>query len=283
MDNIKNEIGQFVCYRSPTTMEYGFYYKAGFKVPFDDKPRTVRVWLPEDYDFYDENKRFPVMYFADGQNLVNRYLTAYGDWGLDKVAHRLLNESGVSFIAVGVDSPSVDGKRNNELCPPFAPDRTAVIDAPAGDKFVAFIADELKPVVDGLFFTKKEKAFTAIAGSSMGGIAAFYGGATRGDIFGFALDFSPAFLLYKPKTWRGILDGLDLDPKKGVRHFLYVGGVGFESKFVSSAEATYKYMLKRGFTEKDVAFIYDSRQIHHEDAWHKYLGEGVTFWLAPKQ
>ena len=113
----------------------------------------------------------------------------------------------------------------------------------------------------------------------MGGIMAFYGGATRNDVFGFSLDFSPAFLLYKRNTWQKILDGLDLTPKNGTKFFLYVGGVEFENSFVSSTFATYKYMKNRGFDKESLAFIFDSEQRHHEDAWHKYLADAILFWL----
>ena len=53
--------------KKETTMEYGFYYKAGFYLPFSGDMRTVRVWLPEDYDFDDQAKRFPVIYFRTGR------------------------------------------------------------------------------------------------------------------------------------------------------------------------------------------------------------------------
>ena len=279
MFNSKQTIGIFEADNSETTMQFGYYYKATFKLPFAEGERAVRVWLPEDYDFGNASKRFPVMYFSDGQNLVNKYLTAYGDWGLDKVAHSILTEGGVSFIAVGIDCPTDGDERDNELCPPYTTDREHTITAPKGDKFVNFIADELKPLIDSRFFTRPEKAFTAIAGSSMGGIMAFYGGATRHDVFGYSLDFSPAFLLYSQKHWKEILDELDLNPEKGVKHFLYVGGKDFESYFVSHTLLTFKYMKKRGFNENNLALIYDSLKIHHESAWNKYLKDALLFWL----
>lgn len=279
MFNSKQTIGIFEADNQETTMRYGFYYKATFDLPFAEGKRAVRVWLPEDYDFEDPSKRFPVIYFSDGQNLVNKYLTAYGDWGLDKVAHELLQEDGISFIAVGIDCPKEDNERSNELCPPYPVDRDHGIIAPKGDKFVNFIADQLKPLIDGLFFTKPQKPFTAIAGSSMGGIMAFYGGATRFDVFGFSLDFSPAFLLYSQKHWKEILDGLEMTPEKGVKHFFYVGGKDFESYFVSHTFLTFRYMKRRGFTNENLAIIYDSLKIHHESAWHVYLKPALSFWL----
>ena len=60
----------------------------------------IRVWLPEDYEFDNPNKRYPVIYFSDGQNLVDRYLSAFGEWELDKTVHKLMKE-GLTVINPG--------------------------------------------------------------------------------------------------------------------------------------------------------------------------------------
>lgn len=265
-----------------TTMKYGYYYKADLPVPFSDMPRTVRVWLPGDYVFSDPEKRFPVIYFSDGQNLVNRYLTAFGDWGLDKVWKNLNDERGMSFIAVGIDCPPSDKDRSNELNPPFLPTKNRDIDCPKGDLFVNYIADVLRPMINDCFHTLPDRADTAIGGSSMGGIMAFYGGVTRHDVFGLSLDFSPAFLLYTRKKWRELLDSFRISPENRTKFFFYVGGLDFESYFVPLTEETFRYLKKRGFTDSETAFIRDSRMKHHEDAWHRYLGDALYFWLERK-
>ncbi len=280
--NIPNKIGEFSVDKSKTTMKYGFYYKADFDVPFSQEKRTVRVWLPGDYDFNNSEIRFPVIYFSDGQNLVNEYLTAFGDWDLDKVWHKLYKEKGISFIAVGIDSPSDDKKRSNELNPPYLPTIDKNIDDPKGDVFVDYIADTLRPYIDENFNTVTGKKYTGIGGSSMGGIMAFYGGVGRNDVFGFSLDFSPAFLLYKSREWKKILKSMKINKEMNTKFFFYVGGVKFEKLFVSTTVMTYKYLKEIGFEEQQVAFIFDSRMKHHESAWNKYLYDALYFWLDKK-
>ena len=278
---MKESIGCFTIDNTkPTTMEYGYYYKALFDVPFSKDKRWVRVWLPLDYDFDNPNKRYPVIYFSDGQNLVNKYLTAFGDWNLDKVAHKLYQENNISFIAIGIDSPKEDIERTNELTPPYLSTKSKEINRPRADLFVDFICDTLKPAIDELFFTIKNKQNTAIGGSSMGGIMAFYGGIRRSDIFGFSLDFSPAFLVYNQVEWNNILINLNITPNLNTKFFFYVGGVGFEERFINSTIKTYKYLLGQGFNEKSAALIIDTTQKHHEDAWCKYLPEAIKFWLT---
>ena len=275
-----DQIGPFLLDKAKTTMKYGHYYKALLDVPFSKEKRYVRVWLPEDYDFVNEQKRFPVIYFADGQNLVNQKLCAFGCWKLDLVAHDLLINKGLSFIAVGIDSPKDSLVRFNELNPPYPPERVKE-GQPYGDQFVNYIADALKPLIDQYFLTSKRKEDVAIGGSSMGGIMAFYAGVSRYDTFGFALDFSPAFFLYHKKTWSSLLESFNISTDNEVKHFFYVGGKDFEKRFLNPTKETYRYLKNKGFNEKQTALSIDLKEIHHEDAWHKHLKEALLFWLEP--
>ena len=50
----------------------------------DKRERNIRIWLPEDYD---GNKKYPVIYMHDGQNLFNDGGN-YSKWYVDKVTKR---------------------------------------------------------------------------------------------------------------------------------------------------------------------------------------------------
>ena len=264
-------------------MKYGFYYCSSFILPFSkENKRMVRVWLPEDYDFSNPDKRFPVIYFADGQNLVDKYLSAFGEWELDKTTHKLMKEGIQSFIAVGIDCPKDPLERTKELCPPYPPQKK-IFKQEGGkfksyaNKYVDFIANELKPYIDSLFFTDSDN--TAVGGSSMGGIMAFYAYIYRPDVFRFSLSFSPAFFFYKKNDWYHILDEHELDPNKNGKLFLYCGGKEFEKIFLKPTFNTYEYLLKRGFDNNQLALLVDTNQIHNEKAWATYLIEALKFWL----
>ena len=271
---VPENIGPFHLDKSQTTMKYGYYYHALLDVSFAKEKREVRVWLPEDY-FDNQNKEYPVIYFADGQNLVNQNLCAFGCWKLDVVAH----DNNLPFVAVGIDSPRDARLRYLELNPPFAPERFKKEDQPYGDQFIDYVADIMIPLINKHFRTKKEKENTAIAGSSMGGLMAFYAGVYRYDKFGFSLDFSPAFFLYKKSTWDYLLKTFNVSKDNRVRFFLYVGGQDFEKQFVNSTKATYKYLQSLGFNDQQVTLLIDSKEYHHEAAWSKYLKEALLFWL----
>lgn len=274
-----NQIGPFSIDNSKTTMQYGFYYRMETKLPFADEKRMVRVWLPEDYDFDNPKKKYPVIYFADGQNLVNQELCAFGCWKLDQVAHQLLANKKVSFIAIGIDCPHDASTRFNELNPPYPPERVKKNNHPYGDQFVNYIADILRPLINKHFYVKEEKEWTAIAGSSMGGIMAFYAGVTRHDVFGFSLDFSPAFFLYKKATWCFLLEQFKIKPENQTRFFFYVGGQGFERQFIGTTKMTYEHLKSLDFDDKQVSLVIDLNEQHNETAWYKYLDQALLFWL----
>ena len=284
--SIPNKIGQFIKYdKKPSAMKYGFYYYSSFTLPFSkENKRTVRVWLPEDYEFNNPNKRYPVIYFADGQNLVDKYLSAYGEWELDKTVHKLMSKGLSGVIAVGIDCPKDPLERTKELCPPYKPRKQVFkneggVFSPYANKYVDFIVNELKPLIDKLFYTYKEKECTGIGGSSMGGIMSFFAYIYRPDIFGYSLSFSPAFFFYKKTDWLKILDSFDINIEKNGKLFLYCGGKDFESIFLKPTFVTYEYMKKQKFSNDQVALIVDSNEIHHEAAWAKYLPDALSFWL----
>ena len=276
---MKDRIGLFRRYiKKPSALKYGTYYYLKSSVPFDHKERFIRVWLPEDYDFNNKDKRFPVIYFSDGQNLVDKYLSAYGEWELDECAHKLKKEGYQSFIAVGIDCPKDPLQRMNELNPPYKVDiKRDGPTKPIANKFIDYIVDTLKPLIDKTFNTLPDKDNTGIGGSSMGGIMAFYAYMYKPEIFGFSLSFSPAFFFYKKKHWEEIMDKYQIDENNG-KVVLYSGGKEFEEIFLKPTINTYYYLKNRVPNDK-VRLIVDTSQIHHEAAWAYYLKDALKFWL----
>ena len=269
-----------------TTMEYGYYFDSEMELPFAvTKKRHVRVWLPGSYDFNDD-KRFPVIYFSDGQNLVDRHLSAYGDWHLDRVIRDLKEQGYEEPILVGIDCPVDPVERANELNPPYRihyhrPRKTCP--NPYGDKYVNYVADELKPLIDSLFKTLPDREHTAIGGSSMGGIMAFWGYISRPDIFGFSLSFSPPFFFYTKKELRRICEENGLNPERNGKLFLYVGGKAFEHIFTKKVLYMREYIAGRGFGSNQLGFALDKKEIHHEEAWYKYSYPALRFWLTKER
>ncbi len=268
-----------------TTMEYGYYFDSVMILPFAvTKKRHVRVWLPGSYQFTGE-KRYPVIYFADGQNLVDRHLSAYGDWHLDRVIRDLKEEGYEEPILVGIDCPTDPQERANELNPPYKVRyrrSRKEVSNPYGDKYVNFIADQLKPYIDSLFRTLPDREHTAIAGSSMGGIMAFWGYLSRPEVFGCGLSFSPPFFFYSKRDLKRICKENNLNPERNGKLFFFVGGKDFEKVFTKKVFWMKDYVASCGFGKEQLTFYFDKDEIHHEEAWYKYSYPAFRFYL-PKR
>jgi predicted alpha/beta superfamily hydrolase len=136
--------------------------------------RPVDVWLPLDYD---GERRFPVVYAHDGQNLFDPQI-AYGgvDWGIaEAMAHRVVRQA----IVVGIWNSGEDRKR--EYMPQKALDGAGAArfaaehgGEPTSDAYLRFVVDEVKPFVDRTYRTVPGRESTLVLGSSMGGLISLY-------------------------------------------------------------------------------------------------------------
>lgn len=153
-----------------------------FYMPQLDRHRRIWVYKPEGY--YQTDKTYPVIYMHDGQNLFDEAV-AYGEeWGIDETLNSLLGEC----IVVGIDNSEHRMTEYNYH------DHEDYGEG-EGKKYIQFIVDTLKPVIDRNFRTRAGRKHTHIAGSSMGGLISLYGAMHFPETFGGAGVFSPSLWL----------------------------------------------------------------------------------------
>ena len=140
-----------------------------------DNYRNVIIWLPPGYNkLRNVQKKYPVLYMHDGQNLIDPKTSFAGkDWRVDETAVKLSKAKRMSeIIVVGIYNTS---------------DRLAEYsDSEKGDRYLNFIIDELKPFIDNNYRTIPQREHTAIMGSSMGGLISFIAGWKYYDVFSMA-------------------------------------------------------------------------------------------------
>lgn len=268
-----NNINDYYLYnKTPNTIHFlaRVYTKTFFFATNNNfKDRLVRVYLPSTYDFHNPNQRFKVIYMLDGKNLFDDYTSFVGEWGIDESIEEMIHENiSKGYIVVGVDAPNTDIDRSLEMSPRGIK-RTHKNEL-KGDgyahKLVDFIFEVVKPDIDKTFFTDGK---IGVAGSSMGGLMAFYLALSRPEEIEFSLAFSPAFFLFK---WDNFKSYLDKTVKNNLpKIFFYVGGQGFERVFVETTLRTYNYLLDKGYTHQHIKIIYDSDKEHNEKAWREYF------------
>lgn len=156
-----------------------------------DAPRSVLVYLPPGYGT-GAARRYPVLYMHDGQNLINPQ-DAFGGvvWGVDETAQALvLTEQIEPLIIVGIYNTG--DKRIDEYTPVKSAGGRMRGRGGRADQYGRMIIEELKPFIDREYLTKPEREFTALGGSSLGGLVSLHLGFKRPDVFSRLAVLSPA-------------------------------------------------------------------------------------------
>lgn len=140
-----------------------------------DETRKINIHLPENYE--DSEERYMVIYMLDGGN--DDLLTAN--------SANTLHEDGVipKVIVVGIQNI----RRGYDLTAPYDKVGWGDFDTGNGDKFLAFIRDELIPEINKSYRTNEKKAFM---GHSRGGAFTSYLMSQDIAIFNGYFIFSPA-------------------------------------------------------------------------------------------
>lgn len=225
--------------------------------------RDIIVWLPPSYDSL-KNKRYPVLYMNDGQNIVDPLTSSFGiDWQIDEAADsltkmHLINE----IIIVGIYNSN---KRNFEYSKTYL-----------GDAYMNFIAAELKPFIDSTYRTLDNRKNTAVCGSSLGGLASFMLVWEYDSIFSKAACLSPAFKIDQFDYVTSVENYSGA--KKDIKFYIYNGGKGVDEKLQPGIDEMLKALLNRGYeTKKDILFTKDNEAEHSESAWAKRVPEMLRF------
>ena len=157
-----------------------------FHSEFLEHDRDVLVWLPPDYD---DNRRYPVLYMHDGQNLFEPD-TAFqkGEhWRLGETATELIEDGAIEpLIIVGIYNAGDQRKEE------YTPTRDIRLGGGHADDYGRMIVDELKPFIDRTYRTQTAPASTGIAGSSLGGLVSLYLAFTHPQVFRRVAALSPS-------------------------------------------------------------------------------------------
>lgn len=223
------------------------------------KKRTTRIFLPEAYHKFPE-RRFPVIYMFDGQNIFNQDTAYHRPW----MVHRSINKLPLKDQAIIVGIDNGHGDRLKEYLPTDFGKYQGV-----GHTFIQFIIDELKPKVDIHLRTLTTRNDTYIVGSSMGGLLAFYAATHFSDTFGKAGVLSPAFWIYPP-----IYD-IPLAQKSKI----YIMGSRAESRTMAATiEKAYWRLKKMGYDDNEMYVNIKDKGKHSEILWRQAFTE-MYKWL----
>lgn len=147
-----------------------------------------------------------------------------------------------------------------------------------GDLYGDFILKKVKPYIDENFRTKPEREFTALGGSSLGGLITLYLGLEHPEVFSELLVISPSV------WWDGrmIIDKVNgLTNSTRQRIWLDMGTAEGEGS-VESAVDLHEALLSKGWSESNLRFTIEAGAAHNERAWAKRVPDMLRFLYSQK-
>jgi len=236
--------------------------------------RTIRVYLPPGYDAQPD-RRWPVLYLHDGQNLFDDATAYAGEWQVDETIDRLVADGRThGWIVVGIDNAGE--QRLAEYAPwPF-------VHAPEvrGSHHAAAVAQVLKPWIDRTYRTDPSGRATLIGGSSMGALIALYTAWSHPDRFGGVLAMSGSWVegWFMPDLRRWIAAAPR--PAPSFRVYLDMGESEWDGSASSGGAVRMMDALLRdnGLEPDRIRLVVDPAGRHREADWARRLPDALL-WL----
>ena len=238
-----------------------------FYSPLDKFNRTLRIYLPDSYD--TENKRYPVIYMTDGQNVYSHPRSArYDTWCVNRTLERMWSEGTLEreWIICAIDHAK---DRFGEYTPWPYPE--AGVYDPKGRKFLNNLTEFFIPWMNRNYRTLTGPENTAFIGSSLGGLMALFCGRERPDVIGRIGAVSPSVMWAGSKCFDHWDSKYDMWTKiyidMGSEERITVNGIYMD--YASIVGDFYRHLRRLGYGEHEVYFYVDEGGIHSEISWAK--------------
>ena len=145
-----------------------------------------------------------------------------------------------------------------------------------GKKYIRFITDTLKPYVDSVYRTKKDRNNTGIGGSSLGALISIYSGFLYPEVYSKLMIFSPS-LWIEPNNNFPMLSF-----KKPFKTKVYIyGGERESAKMVKNIRVFEKNLRKwekQGLFDFELKININAEGTHNEFYWSQEFPRAVE-WL----
>src|SRR5215468_4909246 len=255
-----------------------------FRSRFFRHTRFLRVWLPPGYDADENlNKRYPVLYLNDGQNLFEPSISFTGvEWQVDETAERLIREGQIPpMIVVGIDNAGKDCLREYMSYRSLNPTMLRV----QGSRYPNFLIKEVMPFVAEMYRIASGPENTGLGGSSLGSLISLYTAASHPGWFG-------RLLLESPSLWasnRQMIKESRAVKQWPQRIFLAAGTAeaGREDRdrsMVDDVRELAAIFRRAGLGDQRLKLVIEEGATHHESAWARRFPDALSFlfWKTEK-
>lgn len=278
--------------------EHGFLpYTEGKEANYDNKydeitlqcngyDKYIHIWKPDDYDEKSEEK-YGTVYLLDGSAMV--YLDLPGETltdseHADTQVQSMITATGNRAIVVAIDTWGDMGEitRDDELIPDLgklAKGEETDWTKKLGGEISSFVANTLIPYVQQHYNVYSDARYTSIAGTSLGGLEAFYIAMENPDRIGTAGALSPSFWVYGDEEWKNYLSQKTLDESAPFIYF-YTGNE--EEDTGAETKQMVERLKDMGYPESRFALHYNENGGHAVPYWRSIFAEYLEASFYPE-
>lgn len=230
--------------------------------------RDLVVALPAGYAA--AGRRYPVVYMQDGQNLFDSTTSYAGDWHLSDTLGEL-DRNGVEAIVVGI------AHAGRHRLDEYSPYRDRRLGGGLGARYLAFVAETVKPLIDRDFRTLPERQHTSIAGSSMGGLISLHAWVRHAETFGGVGALSPSIWFADRAVLGAIREAGRLAP---VRIYLDIG-LDEPASAVEDVRRLRALLEEPRLAERvTLDYVEDAAGAHDEATWGRRVSRVLPFLIG---
>ena len=240
----------------------------GFRSRFLEAERAVHVWTPPGY-LQHPRSLYPVLYLHDGQNIFDPE-TAFvrgQHWQAGETATALVKEGQIApLIIVAIDNAGET--RIDEYTPTYS---ARISRGGHAERYAQMMVEELMPFIAARYRVRGGPRFTAVGGSSLGGLLTLYIGMRLPEVFGKLAVMSPSLWWDDRAILRMILDH-PMRPRP--RIWLDTGTEEASTPRASTrdARALRRILSRQGWRNgRTLMYFEDQGGGHNERAWaHRF-------------
>ncbi len=230
---------------------------------------TLIVFLPPGYDA-DPNRRYPVLYLHDGQNIFDQATSVGQEWRVDETALGLITAGAIEpLIIVGIYNTGEH--RIDEYTPTADPEKKH---GGKADQYGRMLVEEIKPFIDHTYRTHPKGETTGLGGSSLGGLLTLHLGIRHPEVFSRLAALSASVWWDKKVILREVNE---LPGKLPIKIWLDAG-TQEGAEVIADSRALCDALIAKGWVlGQDLLYMEAEGAQHNEASWGSRVDSVLKF------
>jgi predicted alpha/beta superfamily hydrolase len=245
---------------------------------------TVRVMTPNGYESSD--KRYPVLYINDGQDVFKDNQSYQGESLKFEQYYNDYGKFVPEIILVSIEAPRDPATRTAQYSPyhkrfnvppekKFEPEIIG-----KGNEYLDWMTTDLKSLIDIRYRTLPGREYTGICGYSTGGLNSIYAVLKYSKVFTRMIAMSAAVCI-----WMDIFS--QTLKSSSYEHLKYVyidvgtnefGRMTTKEEFLQGAQDIFECFRSKGIDDTKMKYNIYSDAIHHQKEWAKRFPDAIR-WI----